>query len=57
MRVLFYTAAAIAATFATVSQAVKIESVNSDLYIQENSFSQIDAFQGNNNNNANNNNN
>lgn len=56
MRVLFYTAAAIAATFATVSQAVKIENVNSDLYIQENSFSQIDAFQGNNNNNNTNNN-
>ena len=58
MRVLFYTAAAIAATFATVSQSIKIDSLNSDLYIQENSFSQIDAFQQNNNannNNANNN--
>ena len=50
MRVLFYTAAAIAATIATLGEAVKInngESVviaNSDTYIRENSFSQIDAF-------------
>lgn len=50
---LFYTAAAIAASFATFGQAVKIESVNNadhhlnDIMIpQENLYSQIDAFQG-----------
>ena len=45
MRMLFYTAAAIAATLATIGQAVKIESVNNDMYISDLSFSQIDAFQ------------
>ena len=45
MRMLFYTAAAIAATLATIGQAVKLESVDNDMYISDNSFSQIDAFQ------------
>ena len=49
MRVLFYTAAAIAATIASLGEAVKINNSessipNSDTYIRENSFSQIDAF-------------
>jgi hypothetical protein len=44
---LFYTAAAIAANFATFGQAVKIESANADfneMIPHENLYSQIDAF-------------
>lgn len=42
MRVLFYTAAAIAATIAQVGQAVKIDEFASDMHYD--SFSQIDAI-------------
>ena len=48
MRMLFYTAAAIAATLASLGQAIKIETLNNEVnnqYLDENSFSQIDAFQ------------
>ena len=42
MRVLFYTAAAIAATIAQLSQAVKIDEFASDMHYD--SFSQIDVI-------------
>ena len=45
MRVLFYTAAAVAATIASVSQAVKLESTDPEVFAAfDNHFSQIDAF-------------
>ena len=45
MRVLFYTAAAVAATIASVSQAVKLESTDPEVFAAfDNQFSQIDAF-------------
>ena len=49
MRMLFYTAAAIAATIATVGQSIRLDAASSNdqrlQYLQENSFSQLDAFQ------------
>ena len=45
MRVLFYTAAAVAATIASVSQAVKLESGDLEVFAAfDDQFSQIDAF-------------
>ena len=47
MRVLFYTAAAIAATIASLGQAVKLETSTVDDYSSDyNEFSQIDVFAG-----------
>ena len=47
MRVLFYTAAAIAATIASLGQAVKLETSTVDDYTSDyNEFSQIDVFAG-----------
>ena len=45
MRGLFYTAAAVAATIASVSQAVKLESGDLEVFADfDDQFSQIDAF-------------
>lgn len=47
MRVLFYTAAAIAATIASLGQAIKLEATNSledDFYSEYDDYSQIDAL-------------